>query len=112
MPIFGGHPATIIWFLFLTDSLFSAAPCIRKPQNIGNGRVRFYRHEHGDLAKYSCYPGYKLKGLKAGLKYKYIRCENGNWTDTPLPECEAGIELQRYYELESGTNTLVGQWRH
>jgi len=80
------------------------------PQTINNGEVRFYRHQHGDLAKYSCYPGYMLKPFKERLKYKYIRCKNGNWTDTPLPECGAGTSSSVTRTRKWG-DTLVGGYR-
>jgi len=65
------------------ERLFLAAPCMDMPGSIKNGRVRFHRRQHGDLAKYSCNSGYKLEGPK------YIVCLYSIWTKAP--KCDPGI---------------------
>lgn len=62
-----------------------AAPCMVKPRNIKNGRVRFHSRRHRDLALYSCDAGYELNGDR------YIRCRNGKWSEDNAPTCVPGI---------------------
>ena len=74
-------------FSSISKGLFSAAPCMKKPSNIKNGQVRFYSRHHDALAKYSCEPGYELNKNSP----RYIRCQNGNWTEDKPPICDPGI---------------------
>jgi len=58
------------------------APCLVRPREINNVRVRFHTMQHGDLAKYWCDPGFELEGPE------YATCLYGNWTEEPQPNCK------------------------
>ena len=58
-------------------------PCKEHPPIINNGRRIFRSITHGSIARYRCFPGYRLKNENLAQ----LSCQFGVWLPKQLPEC-------------------------
>ncbi|CAF1266773.1 unnamed protein product, partial [Didymodactylos carnosus] len=65
-----------------------SASCKEHPPAIWNGRAVFRSTYHGSVARYRCFPGYRIEN-----NYHKLTCHHGKWTPSRPPRClpKAGL---------------------
>ena len=73
----------------LEDGQFSHHPhCIPKsckehPPNIANGQTILHSTKHASIARYRCYPGYRIENNNLAK----LTCQFGQWLPNKTPRC-------------------------
>ena len=57
--------------------------CKEHPPNIVNGRTIFHSTKHGSIAKYRCFPGYRMETNHLAK----LTCQFGQWLPQQPPIC-------------------------
>ena len=57
--------------------------CQEHPPNIVNGRTIFHSTKHGSIAKYRCFPGYRMDTDNPSK----LTCQFGEWVPRQAPTC-------------------------
>ncbi|CAF0868249.1 unnamed protein product [Adineta ricciae] len=76
--------------------------CEEHPPSINNGRTIFHSTMHSSIAKYRCFPGYRLENHN----FTTVTCQYGLWLPKELPKC-LPIFCPNPGPLEHGTIYVV-----
>ncbi|KAL3870372.1 hypothetical protein ACJMK2_038442 [Sinanodonta woodiana] len=80
------------------------SPCFTPPPHIHSGMRIYFGQDHGDRAKYLCFPGHKL--LNISTESPFLTCKFGQWTGgTPVCQEEYCINPGT---ITNGTTFLKG----
>jgi hypothetical protein len=57
--------------------------CREHPPTIPNGRTIFHSTKHGSIARYRCFPGYRMENNHPAK----LTCQFGQWLPNQPPRC-------------------------
>jgi hypothetical protein len=57
--------------------------CKEHPPTINNGRTIFHSTKHGSVARYRCFPGYRMEQNHPAK----LTCQFGQWLPSQPPRC-------------------------
>jgi hypothetical protein len=60
--------------------------CKEHPPTISNGRTIFHSTKHGSIARYRCFPGYRIENNHPAK----LTCQFGQWLPNQPPRCLPG----------------------
>lgn len=58
-------------------------PCKEHPPTVANGRMIFHSTRHGSIARYRCFPGFRIENNHLGK----LTCQFGQWLPEKPPRC-------------------------